>query len=200
MAPRTAKQFVELRRKSREKIIEAATEIFAKQGFHGTSISDIATKAKVSKGLMYNYFKSKEELIDAIMEGGFKEFDQPMAAMQLIADPHEKLHMLIEGSFAMVKSKKDRRHWQFLISIMTQQEVMKRMQKNFMKYFKMYMGIFEQLFVEMDVPDPKLETYRLAAMLDGVMLHYVNIFTKDYPLEAMKNEILLHYEKYRKKK
>lgn len=200
MAPRTAKQFEEIREKSREKIIRAATELFARNGYHATSISQIAAKSGVSKGLMYNYFKNKNALLDVILKNAFSEGEGPIMQMLQLTDPFEKLRLVVEGSFAMVKSKKDRQHWQFLLSIMTQYEVMKHMQKMIGQYLSIYMGLFESLFREMGVPNPKLESYRLGAMLDGVMLHYLNIFTKDYPLEEMKNEMILHYEKYRKKK
>jgi len=175
--------------------MEAATELFARQGYQGTSISDLANAAGISKGLMYNYFKSKEDLLDAIIAQGFSEIDGPMAAMEQTPDPLEKLHLLIEGSFALVKSKPARRHWQFMLSVMTQFEVMKRIQKKFPGYPDLYVDIFEQIFTEMGVPHPRLEGFRLAALIDGVMLHYLNLFTHHYPIENIKHAIL-----YRKKK
>ena len=48
--------------------MDAALELFASEGFHATSISKIAEKANISKGLMYNYFTSKEELLKTITE------------------------------------------------------------------------------------------------------------------------------------
>lgn len=48
--------------------MDAALELFAKEGFHATSISKIAEKANISKGLMYNYFPSKVELLKTITE------------------------------------------------------------------------------------------------------------------------------------
>ena len=44
-------------------IVEAATELFSKQGFKGTSVSEIAAKAQVSQVSIYNYFGSKEALV-----------------------------------------------------------------------------------------------------------------------------------------
>jgi AcrR family transcriptional regulator len=200
MTPKTDLQFQAIRDKSRLNIMEAATELIARQGFQGTSISDIAGAAGISKGLMYNYFKSKDDLLDAIIMKAFSEIDGPMAAMQQAKDPFEKLHLLIEGSFALVKSKSARRHWQFMLSLMTQYEVIKRIQKKFSGYPDMYINMFEPIFSEMGVPDPRLESYRLAALIDGTMLHYLNLFTRHYPIEEMKHNILEHYEQYRKKK
>lgn len=47
----------------RERIIAAATELFAENGFEVTSIQDIACKASVAKGTVYLYFESKEVLV-----------------------------------------------------------------------------------------------------------------------------------------
>ena len=52
----------------RRQIIEGARAVFLAQGFDAASMSDIARKAGVSKGTLYVYFKSKEELFEAITE------------------------------------------------------------------------------------------------------------------------------------
>jgi AcrR family transcriptional regulator len=66
MSPRTKEQFDEIRTGSKARIMQAALEVFSEEGFDKASISKIAGRAGVSKGLMYNYFKSKEELIKTI--------------------------------------------------------------------------------------------------------------------------------------
>jgi AcrR family transcriptional regulator len=48
--------------KARDNIIAAAKVLFAKKGFAGTSIMQIAAKAKVTKALVFHHFKNKEEL------------------------------------------------------------------------------------------------------------------------------------------
>jgi AcrR family transcriptional regulator len=199
MSPRSEQQFLALREKSRAKIIEAATVLFAQNGFHRTSISAIAKAAGVSKGLMYNYFESKESLLDAILLKGFEDIDGPMQQLSELRDPHEKLHTIVEATFSMVRHRKDRLHWQFMMSIMTQRDVMTRMHTIFTKYMKGYLATFEGIFREMAVAKPKLESFRLAALLDGVMLHYLSVIGKSYPMEEMKNEILNQYEIYRTK-
>src|SRR6266568_153650 len=52
----------------RRQIIDGARAVFLAQGFDAASMSDIARKAGVSKGTLYVYFKSKEELFEAITE------------------------------------------------------------------------------------------------------------------------------------
>ena len=67
--PRTKEQFEEIRKISRKKILDAALEVFAKEGYHSSSVGSIAKTAGISQGLMYNYFKSKEELLNELMFG-----------------------------------------------------------------------------------------------------------------------------------
>jgi AcrR family transcriptional regulator len=49
-----------------QRIIDAAMHLFNENGFHATPTSLIAKKAKVSVGTLFNYFKTKEDLIEAI--------------------------------------------------------------------------------------------------------------------------------------
>jgi len=67
MSPRTPRQFEEIREEKKTLIMNVALEHFADKGFHATTISHIAKHAGISKGLLYNYFKSKEELLEEII-------------------------------------------------------------------------------------------------------------------------------------
>ena len=63
-----AKTKRELRREStRDTILGIAGEMFLQEGFAGTSMSAIATRLGGSKGTLYNYFESKEELLEAFV-------------------------------------------------------------------------------------------------------------------------------------
>jgi AcrR family transcriptional regulator len=52
----------------RTQIITAAIKVFAREGFANTRMADVSTEAGLSKGLLYWYFKSKEEIIIAIAD------------------------------------------------------------------------------------------------------------------------------------
>jgi TetR/AcrR family transcriptional repressor of nem operon len=53
---------------TRERIVEAAAELFRKNGFHSTSLSQLLREAGLTKGGFYFHFKSKEELGDAVID------------------------------------------------------------------------------------------------------------------------------------
>ncbi len=56
------------RRDRREDILQASLHLFAKKGFHGTSMRDIARAANITEGLIYHYFESKRDLFRAIID------------------------------------------------------------------------------------------------------------------------------------
>ena len=72
MSPRTSKQFDKIRQQKKRLILDTSLELFAEKGFHATSISQIAKKAKISKGLIYNYFESKDDILNEISNEGFQ--------------------------------------------------------------------------------------------------------------------------------
>lgn len=71
MCPRTSEQFEAIRQEKTKLILDTALELFAEKGFHQTSISDITRKAGISKGLLYNYFESKDEVLKSIIQTGY---------------------------------------------------------------------------------------------------------------------------------
>ncbi|HVQ58192.1 MAG TPA: TetR/AcrR family transcriptional regulator [Solirubrobacterales bacterium] len=50
----------------RRQILDAAVRVFARQGFHATRVSDIADEAGVAYGLVYHYFRSKDEVLNEL--------------------------------------------------------------------------------------------------------------------------------------
>ena len=79
--PKVSEEHIEARR---QQIVDAAVQCFARAGIHGTSLDDIRLAADLSRGAVYHYFKSKEDIIDALRERSIEE-DQ-----QLLEDIKEK--------------------------------------------------------------------------------------------------------------
>jgi AcrR family transcriptional regulator len=64
------------RQQREKKILEAAIKLFSEKGMHYTRIDEVAAQAKMSKGLTYFYFKSKEDLYMAVVKKAFDEFKE----------------------------------------------------------------------------------------------------------------------------
>jgi len=65
----------------KEKIVDAALVTFSKYGYDRTRMDDIAEAAKVSKGRLYLYFKSKEELFYAISERNITQLKEQLSTL-----------------------------------------------------------------------------------------------------------------------
>ncbi|RMF07987.1 MAG: TetR/AcrR family transcriptional regulator [Candidatus Neomarinimicrobiota bacterium] len=84
----------------RQRIIQAAIQVFAKTGLEKGKIADIAEVAGIGKGTVYEYFSSKDELFGAIEE--FVISDMLRESEQLLQgkeSPRKKLETLIDGTF-----------------------------------------------------------------------------------------------------
>ena len=53
---------------TKEQIIETALELFSQNGFLGTSMSDIASQLKITKGALYKHYESKQQILEQIIE------------------------------------------------------------------------------------------------------------------------------------
>ncbi|KPU43790.1 HTH-type transcriptional repressor NicS [Oxobacter pfennigii] len=79
---------------SRERILNASIKLFSEKGFDATRVNEIAEAAEVNKALIYYYFKSKEEILDYLIDSLFKSVTS--LAMDFI---HQNIiQMIKEGS------------------------------------------------------------------------------------------------------
>lgn len=58
----------------RKVILRAAIEVFSRKGYHGCRIQDVAREAGVAYGLVYHYFKNKDELLESVFASGWQGF------------------------------------------------------------------------------------------------------------------------------
>ncbi len=130
MSPRTKLQFEEIREEKKSLIMNTALEHFARDGFHGTTINNIAKNAGISKGLLYNYFKSKEDLLDSIIRRSVLEvydyFDINRDGV-LSADEFE---FFIRKIAQILKEKQI--FWRLLVQVLMQDEVREKFLTTFM--------------------------------------------------------------------
>ena len=77
-------------------ILKAAEKIFATRGFYESTIADIARSADISEATIYEYFKSKEELLFSIpSEGAFQHLKKNEEILQYVQGAANKIRVLI---------------------------------------------------------------------------------------------------------
>lgn len=80
----------------RQAIMAAAKKLFAQEGFHGASISDMARETGLPVGSIYTYFENKEDLIRTVIDEGWGEFfDGLTLALSQAESPERKFAIII---------------------------------------------------------------------------------------------------------
>lgn len=87
----------------RETILKAAKSLFLEKGIEKTSMRTIADKIEYSPGIIYHYFKDKNEIFHALHQEGFKALSEKMEVLSVVQHPLERIKAMgkIYVKFAM---------------------------------------------------------------------------------------------------
>lgn len=169
--------------KKREDIILAALEVFAEKGFQRTTIKDIAERAGIGKGTVYEYFKDKDEIIrnSFYYFQKFFEFDIQNTILSS-KNGIEKLSDLIKSITKILRS--DNEKYIDLVFDFWAEGIKghsKKLMLNEMNmYYKSYRNLFEDVLNEgiedgsfrRDM-DPVSVASIIIGMLDGIMVQWI---------------------------
>lgn len=170
--------------------MDAALELFANHGYYDTSISRIAEKAGISKGLLYNYFSGKEELVIEIVKKGFydvvKVFDPNHDGILT----HDEMRYMVNELFNILK--RDLQFWRLYFALASQPIVNRMAYEKIMEIAIPVFVTLTEYFRTNGYENPEVEARMFTAFLDGVSMNYV--YEPDsFPLEAIKARILEMY-------
>jgi len=187
MAPKTSEQYEEIRESRQHQIMEAAMELFAERGYQNTSVNQIAIKCKISKGLMYNYFGSKEELLQKIIYGILDHFLEMFDMDKNGVLTKQELIDFINQSFEMIE--KDARFWKLYFAILVQPAVFAMFQEKFMDLLMPFLELLTNYYRSQGSENPEAEARLFGAMLDGVGFDFI-LDEKNFPMEEVKKLII----------
>ena len=177
MSPRSKAQNEEIRESSRKKILDAALKLFAERGFDGTSISTVAKEAGVAKGLIYNYFESKEELIHQIVMEGANEVDGIIAELMAQPTASEKLRFVISLTRNFLV---DQFEYNKLLNMLALKlDAFPEMQEFVHAKYTGFLPLLTSMLAEIGWENPEDEARLLAALMDGVSVQYMVLKDKD---------------------
>lgn len=92
----------------RDQLVAEAIRLFAEQGYHRTSVSEIVNACGVGKGVFYWYFESKEALLLAILDESLEALRREQAAaFEGVADPVERIAVGIGASLDFLSANDD---------------------------------------------------------------------------------------------
>ena len=190
MAPRSAEQFKKMRSESKTKIAEAAMRLFAQKGYGDTTIEAIATASGVAKGLVYNYFENKEELLFYAFTGAFEHVEERFVSFLSPENPMETVELFINGMFDFVKEHTD--FWRLQMNIMMQPMVPQRCKEMAMGKLREYIALFAGIFSGAGIENAQGEAWLFAASIDGVLMYYL-LDQHVCPLEKVRTAALERY-------
>ncbi len=102
---RNKQQNQQIREERKEQILQAALHQFSTKGLFATRISDIAETAGIAQGLMYHYYKSKEEIYVELIADALDKMNSAVFWLKdLPLPPHEKIRMAIEQMINTIES------------------------------------------------------------------------------------------------
>ena len=197
MSPRTKKQIEGIRQEKRKLILETALEVFATYGYHGASISMIAQHAGIAKGLLYNYFESKENLLKEVVSDGFKDFLDIYAPVMNKNFSEEMLtpelfRKLFKKAFQVMK---DNIHfWRLYYAMALQPGVMELIMKEYEGLMIHHLDLLEKYYKRQGSKKPRADALHTYILLDGITMNYIQP-NSEFTIEEMENTIIKGLEK-----
>ncbi|MGM8215052.1 TetR/AcrR family transcriptional regulator [Bacillaceae bacterium W0354] len=89
-----------------KQIIEVSIDLFAKKGFHATSVQEIVDQANVAKGSFYNYFQSKEDLVISMYDYYYALLMKKMYEVKNKDNPKQSLEAQLNIYFKFLQDNK----------------------------------------------------------------------------------------------
>ena len=190
MSPRTPEQNKDVREQKKALIMETAMELFAKEGYYTTSINKIAKKAGIAKGLLYNYYKSKEDLLSSIIENGLHELANAFDKNHDGVLTDEEFIFFLEANFQALQE--NRTYWMLLFSLMLQPQVQQIVMPKYQNIINQFISILENYFENKGFENPKMTALAFGAFMDGIAINFM-MNPDMFPVEELKDYIKATY-------
>ncbi len=192
MTPRRQTRNEEIREASIGKILDAALELFSSHGYEYTSMSQIARVAGISKGLIYNYFESKEQMLHAMIENLQKGEEKYLEVFKE-DDPRSVLENMFILFFQEIQE--NIQVWRMITALSLQLDKFDFIHDMAHQKFNAWNELIGEQLLKIGYPNAEKETKLLTALFDGIGLHYL-IIREDYPLDEMKDYLIQKYCRY----
>lgn len=152
----------------RRQILTAAAELFSHSGYHGVTVDAIAQRAGISKGNLYWYFKSKQEIFQLLIDRVAGKLFTPVAeTMESDAPPRDKLRALAQS--CLDSAEADPRAVHLMWQIATQPELEDLLSSEFQVWINPFIDYLTLLFAEIGEEEPEGVAMLYAFTLDALM-------------------------------
>jgi AcrR family transcriptional regulator len=186
MSPRSATQYTEIRKQKKELIMETALELFAESGFHATSMSQIAKKAGISKGLTYNYFESKNEILEEILETSSNKIYENFDINHDGILTEEEFYQFIRQTFQLINN--NRRFWKLYTTVVLQTNILETKKQSMVEKMAPAINLFRNFLVSKGSQDPDSDIIVISTLIRGASITMIS--SEFYPYELLEDKII----------
>lgn len=150
----------------KEKILGAALELFAREGFKPTSTSKIAKHAGVSEGLIFRHFHNKDGLLEAILKEGEERAKDLFADIVFETDPEKVIQKYFELGSKMLASKEMADFWKLQYKIKWELEVYSEQKLEPLEF------ALTTALKKLGYPEPEMEARLMLVNMDGLATRF----------------------------
>lgn len=171
MTPRSETINRRMREASREAILRGALEAFGETGFHRTTVEEVARRAGVSKGLIYNYFDSKTALLEAIIRQRVEANADLLLEVREGEEAPARLRRLAEGTVRVVLENPEA--YRLTVALMLQpgiKEEIGRIEKTVIAKERELRRAATDLFTELGSDAPRVDSLAFQCALTGLAI------------------------------
>ena len=160
-------------------IIDTALQLFSTEGYFGTSMSKIASTAGIAKGSTYNYFASKEDLLKAIINDGFKHLTESVDYLFVNSMDDKSMEKYIRHSFKLIMDKPN--YWRLFFALAIQPSLPKYFMADIMQKMEPMFAKIAEYFASKGFLNPMAQVMLFVSTLDGVSISYLTE-PENYPI------------------
>lgn len=189
MSPKSSAQNEQIRAESKHRIMEAAFKLIATNGYESTSIAMIAKTAGISKGLLYNYFESKEQLLKALVISAMQQGEEVVSKL-ITKDPKQTLTNIFRWFFD--EMRENHNQWRLITELTFKIDKFDFVHNLVTSKMNEFIGAISSILELLDYEDPLGEARIIGALLDGVGIQLL-IVKDGYPIDEIEKYLIKKY-------
>lgn len=180
----------------REKILQSAEVLFARKGYHGTSMDDIVRESGLSKGAIYWYFESKQDIFLALSDRRLtSRMDEIKSCFSPADSAKKKLEKVAENTFGQ-RTENSREVFRINLEIWVEAPRIKSLQRRLENRYEKAHRLLAEIINEgvnngefsKDIDSDALASI-LLAVIDGLSIHWATT-GKDFDWQKIKNALV----------
>jgi AcrR family transcriptional regulator len=175
---------------TRTEILNVALELFSRDGFNNTSTDSIIKEAKVSKGLLFYHFKSKENILDELLNRFNKNLTDIIKLDNQDFHGNDRLMLMIERYFNSLKNNYE--SWRLYVKLLLQESFKEKTCSLNSVFFEKYISLMESIFKENYGDNFKEKLYHFELLRKGIFYAYISQ-PDENQLYLMKNFLIKQF-------